>query len=118
MIWFMNRGAKVNDTITKITIELLVISSIIQTMVSTVRSEASVLHGKDDRNNFKEIKCKANIVGSDGMSWINNIPICPTFYPTMEEFEDPLLYLESIAPMASKFGKLLYGHGHFRNFLF
>lgn len=30
--------------------------------------EDDVLHGKDDRNNFKEIKCKANVVGSDGMS--------------------------------------------------
>lgn len=70
------------------------IASTNQTMVSMVRSEDDVLHGKDDRNNFKEIKCKANMVGSDGMSWINEIPICPTFYPTMEEFEDPLSYLE------------------------
>ncbi|XP_059077523.1 lysine-specific demethylase JMJ13 isoform X2 [Cryptomeria japonica] len=38
------------------------------------------------------------------MDWINSIPVCPTFYPTMEEFEDPLSYLQSIAPKASKFG--------------
>lgn len=101
---FALRGAEGNGVITRITIELLVIASINQSMVSMVRSEDDILHGKDERNHFKEIKCKANMVGSDGMNWINNIPICPTFYPTMEEFEDPLSYLENIAPVASKFG--------------
>lgn len=74
----MSSGAEGNVVITRITTEVLVIPLTNQTMVSMVRSEDDVLHGKDDGNNFKEIKCKANMVGSNGMSWINEIPICPT----------------------------------------
>ncbi|CAL9145855.1 unnamed protein product [Musa hybrid cultivar] len=38
------------------------------------------------------------------LEWINDIPECPVFYPTKEEFENPLDYIQQIAPMASKFG--------------
>ncbi|KAL6008204.1 hypothetical protein ACLOJK_033710 [Asimina triloba] len=38
------------------------------------------------------------------LEWIDKIPECPVFCPTKEEFEDPLVYLQQIAPVASKFG--------------
>ena len=37
--------------------------------------------------------------------WLSNIPFGPTFYPTVEDFsDDPLIYLEKIRPVASKYG--------------
>ncbi|XP_019709321.2 lysine-specific demethylase JMJ706 [Elaeis guineensis] len=38
------------------------------------------------------------------LEWIEKIPDCPVFCPTKEEFEDPLHYLQQIAPLASKYG--------------
>ncbi|KAL9670591.1 hypothetical protein QQ045_008144 [Rhodiola kirilowii] len=47
---------------------------------------------------------KVNKLAKDDFGWIDNIPECPVYYPTHEEFEDPLIYLQKIAPEASKFG--------------
>lgn len=41
------------------------------------------------------------------VGWIKNIPECPVFKPTEEEFGDPLVYLQKIAPVASQYGELL-----------
>ncbi|KAL5728747.1 hypothetical protein ACHQM5_001793 [Ranunculus cassubicifolius] len=39
------------------------------------------------------------------LEWIHKIPECPVYTPSKEEFgEDPLLYLQKIAPEASKHG--------------
>lgn len=38
------------------------------------------------------------------LEWIDRVPDCPVFYPSKEEFEDPLIYLQKIAPNASKYG--------------
>ncbi|XP_028951612.1 lysine-specific demethylase JMJ13-like isoform X2 [Malus domestica] len=38
------------------------------------------------------------------LEWTEKIPECPVYYPAMEEFEDPLVYLQKIAPEASKYG--------------
>ncbi|XP_020577636.1 lysine-specific demethylase JMJ706-like isoform X2 [Phalaenopsis equestris] len=38
------------------------------------------------------------------LEWLGQIPECPVFSPTMEEFEDPLIYLQKVAPIASKYG--------------
>ena len=38
------------------------------------------------------------------LEWTERIPECPIYYPTREEFEEPLVYLKTIAPEASKFG--------------
>ncbi|XP_062098557.1 lysine-specific demethylase JMJ13-like [Humulus lupulus] len=38
------------------------------------------------------------------LQWIEKIPKCPIYHPTVEEFDDPLLYLQTIAPHASKYG--------------
>lgn len=49
-------------------------------------------------------KPKVDRFHSADLEWIDKIPECPTYYPTMEEFEDPLIYLQTIAPTASKYG--------------
>ncbi|KAL2901241.1 hypothetical protein RDABS01_026323 [Bienertia sinuspersici] len=36
--------------------------------------------------------------------WVDKIPECPVYRPTRDEFEDPLVYLQKIAPEASKYG--------------
>ncbi|KAK3154984.1 hypothetical protein QOZ80_2BG0197400 [Eleusine coracana subsp. coracana] len=36
--------------------------------------------------------------------WIDEIPDCPVFSPSVEEFEDPMVYLSKIAPVAEKYG--------------
>ncbi|MCL7037414.1 hypothetical protein MKW94_016258, partial [Papaver nudicaule] len=38
------------------------------------------------------------------LDWTDKIPECPIFYPTKDEFEDPLIYLQKIAPEAAKYG--------------
>ncbi|XP_074326344.1 lysine-specific demethylase JMJ13-like isoform X3 [Apium graveolens] len=38
------------------------------------------------------------------LKWIDNIEECPVYYPSKKDFEDPLVYLQKIAPEASKFG--------------
>ncbi|XP_022963867.1 lysine-specific demethylase JMJ706-like isoform X2 [Cucurbita moschata] len=38
------------------------------------------------------------------LEWINKIPECPVYHPSKEEFEDPLVYLQKIAPDASSYG--------------
>ncbi|WOL13228.1 lysine-specific demethylase JMJ706-like isoform X1 [Canna indica] len=50
------------------------------------------------------LKHKLEKFDISNLQWINDIPECPVFYPTKEEFENPLDYIQQIAPMASKFG--------------
>ncbi|KAL6501513.1 hypothetical protein OROGR_026646 [Orobanche gracilis] len=38
------------------------------------------------------------------LEWIDKIPECPVYRPGIEEFRDPLVYLQKIAPEASKHG--------------
>ncbi|XP_074577243.1 lysine-specific demethylase JMJ706-like [Curcuma longa] len=38
------------------------------------------------------------------MQWIEKIPECPIFCPSVEEFKNPLDYLQRISPVASKYG--------------
>ncbi|KAJ0079415.1 hypothetical protein Patl1_23825 [Pistacia atlantica] len=40
----------------------------------------------------------------DHVKWTNEIVYCPEYRPTKEELMDPLLYLQKIAPDASKYG--------------
>lgn len=45
--------------------------------------------------------------------WIDKIEECPAYYPSKKDFEDPLVYLQKIAPEASKFGNdANYNHAH------
>ncbi|AES59966.1 lysine-specific demethylase JMJ706 [Medicago truncatula] len=40
----------------------------------------------------------------DDLNWTNMIPECPVYHPSEQEFEHPLVYLQKIAPEASKYG--------------
>ena len=43
----------------------------------------------------------------DDLEWTEKIPECPVYSPSKKEFEDPLIYLQKIAPEASKYGEIL-----------
>ena len=47
-----------------------------------------------------------NYLKKDG-SWLQNMTDAPTYYPTSEEFKDPLKYIQSIQAEACKFGELV-----------
>ncbi|XP_020582957.1 lysine-specific demethylase JMJ706-like isoform X2 [Phalaenopsis equestris] len=49
-------------------------------------------------------KRKLEYFNMSNMEWIDRIPECPVFFPTKEEFDDPLTYLQKISPIASKYG--------------
>ncbi|XP_061349595.1 lysine-specific demethylase JMJ13-like [Gastrolobium bilobum] len=49
-------------------------------------------------------KRKVDKFDTSDLEWTEKIPDCPVYYPTKEEFEDPLVYLQRIAPEASKYG--------------
>ncbi|KAJ0989923.1 hypothetical protein J5N97_008279 [Dioscorea zingiberensis] len=50
------------------------------------------------------LKHKVEKFDTSNLEWIDKIPDCPVFTPTKDEFEDPLTYLQRIAPVASKYG--------------
>ncbi|KAI3505346.1 hypothetical protein L1887_27444 [Cichorium endivia] len=49
-------------------------------------------------------KWKVDKFDSNDLDWTDKIPECPVYFPTKEEFEDPLVYLQKISPEASRFG--------------
>ncbi|KAL1829917.1 lysine-specific demethylase JMJ13 isoform X3 [Daucus carota subsp. sativus] len=55
------------------------------------------------RHNFFT-KQKVDRFHTADLEWIDKIKECPIYYPSKEEFDDPLIYLQKIAPEASKFG--------------
>lgn len=38
-------------------------------------------------------------------AWLKDMKDAPTYYPTAQEFEDPMRYIQSIQAEASKYGK-------------
>lgn len=50
------------------------------------------------------LKHRVNKFDLSSLDWIDQIPECPVFSPSVEEFEDPLVYLRKIAPVAAKYG--------------
>lgn len=54
------------------------------------------------RDNF--LKRKVEKFDLDDLGWLEKIPECMVFHPSIEEFEDPIRYLETIAPLASHHG--------------
>ncbi|XP_047967312.1 lysine-specific demethylase JMJ706-like [Salvia hispanica] len=38
------------------------------------------------------------------LEWTEKVPECPVYRPTKEEFQNPLVYIQKIAPEASKYG--------------
>ncbi|XP_028754703.1 lysine-specific demethylase JMJ706 [Neltuma alba] len=58
------------------------------------------LHG--NANAFS--KRKVDKFDMSDLEWTEKIPECPVYSPTKEEFEDPLVYLQKIIPVASRYG--------------
>ncbi|KAI3703499.1 hypothetical protein L1987_73621 [Smallanthus sonchifolius] len=57
------------------------------------------LRGRDTMSKPKVEKFDLN-----DLDWTDKVPECPVYFPSKEEFEDPLVYLQKIAPEASRFG--------------
>ncbi|KAL8552940.1 hypothetical protein ACS0TY_001566 [Phlomoides rotata] len=56
----------------------------------------------NDKDEFS--KRKVAKFDTPDFQWTEIIPCCPVYTPSMEEFQDPLVYLQKIAPEASKYG--------------
>ena len=49
-------------------------------------------------------KRKVDKFDMSNLEWIDEIPECPVYHPTKEEFEDPIAYVQKISPTAAKHG--------------
>ncbi|PWZ22140.1 Lysine-specific demethylase JMJ706 [Zea mays] len=64
--------------------------------------DASLREAGSMRDPFLKHRVKKFDLSS--LDWIDEIPDCPVFSPSTQEFEDPLVYLSKIAPVAAKYG--------------
>lgn len=62
-----------------------------------------------DKSSGKDIfsKRKVDKFDTNDLEWTEKIPECPVYCPTKDEFEDPLVYLQKIAPEASQYGNCI-----------
>ncbi|PWA90894.1 jmjC domain, JmjN domain, Zinc finger, C5HC2-type [Artemisia annua] len=63
------------------------------------RDSGGVVNGREELSGRKVEKFDMADV-----DWTDKLPECPVYYPSKEEFEDPLVYLQKIAPEASTYG--------------
>ncbi|XP_057773848.1 lysine-specific demethylase JMJ13-like [Salvia miltiorrhiza] len=54
----------------------------------------------------KDVFSKRKVAKFDtsNLEWTEKVPECPVYCPTKEEFQNPLVYIQKIAPEASKYG--------------
>lgn len=54
----------------------------------------------------KDVFSKSKVAKFDttDLEWTDKVPECPVYHPSKEEFQNPLVYLQKIAPEASKYG--------------
>ncbi|XP_048500745.1 lysine-specific demethylase JMJ13 isoform X2 [Beta vulgaris subsp. vulgaris] len=73
---------------------------------SSLHGDADLFSCSSDAFNGKKFlpKRKVEKFNTSNLDWIDKIPECPVYCPTKDEFEDPLVYLQKIAPEASKYG--------------
>ncbi|XP_049349437.1 lysine-specific demethylase JMJ706-like [Solanum verrucosum] len=70
---------------------------------SARRVKKPSLHGPSHGKVSQERKA-AGQISMDEFNWTDTIKECPVYRPSKEEFEDPLVYVQKIAPEASKYG--------------
>lgn len=63
-------------------------------------------HSNGKNNDFS--KRNVDKFHCSDLEWIEKIPECPVYHPSKGEFEDPLVYLQKIAPEASRYGQMSY----------
>ncbi|CAN4128108.1 unnamed protein product [Withania somnifera] len=71
----------------------------IQVNTDSYPGSGASFNGKDFFSKHKVAK-----FDTSNLDWIDKIPECPVYYPSKEEFEDPLVYLQKLAPEVSKYG--------------
>lgn len=64
------------------------------------------------------LKQKVDKFHVDNLDWTEKIPECPVYYPSKAEFDDPLVYLQKIAPEASRYGNLISSLRTFINLIY
>jgi jmjN domain len=71
-----------------------------------VRIQSSGHHAFLNGSSYKDLflKHKVENFEMENLDWIEKVPECPVFYPTKEEFENPLEYLQKISPVGVKYG--------------
>ena len=92
------------------------ISSSARSGGDALRQRKATSHAKDDKTTKLQdmwiakgeaLNMKIDRHGAGQIDWIDKIESCPIYYPTKEEFTDPLHYIQKIAPDASKYGQLI-----------
>ncbi|XP_055827016.1 lysine-specific demethylase JMJ13-like isoform X2 [Solanum dulcamara] len=66
---------------------------------SARRVKKPCLHGK-----VSQKRKASGQISMNEFDWTDTIKECPVYRPSKEEFEDPLVYVQKIAPEASKYG--------------
>ncbi|KAI8530512.1 hypothetical protein RHMOL_Rhmol11G0064900 [Rhododendron molle] len=71
-----------------------------------LHGNAEIISGFGVASTEKETLSKHKVAKFDlhDLEWTEKIPMCPVYCPSKEEFEDPLVYLQKVAPEASRYG--------------
>ncbi|KAI3469175.1 hypothetical protein Pfo_025838 [Paulownia fortunei] len=71
-------------------------------LYSNSHTYSKIGSNSNDKDEFS--KRKVAKFDTPDFEWTDKIPECPVYSPSIEEFQDPLIYLQKIAPEASKYG--------------